>query len=238
VWADGLGALLSWEPIDFGYRSSLKNEARAKENSAQAEAAVTRLDVAITTVDAYLTLLAAQQVTIAMRSDVERRQTTATSVRDLVQNELRPGADASRADADLAQARIQLIRAQTTERASRAALATLLGLGPNDIQIADGTLLQNTSAAVPKGESSGNPLARAQMSRIADALAREQVLAKSYFPKINLESAVFGRGSGADPAGNPLGGTSGLGLQRANWALGGFPSSNPSCRQPRFSGIG
>jgi outer membrane protein TolC len=58
------------------------------------------------------------------------------------------------------------------------------------------------------------------MSRITEALARDNVLAKSYFPKVALQSVFSGRGSGLDATGQVIGGSSGLGLQRGNWAAG------------------
>src|SRR5205807_3312428 len=45
-------------------------------------------------------------------------------------------------------------------------------------------------------------------------------LDRAYYPKLYFQSAVSGRGSGVDPAGKFLGGTSGLGLDRSNWATG------------------
>jgi len=221
LWGSAAGAIVSWEPFDFGFRSGLVDVARTGEATAQARAGVTRLDVAVATVSAYLAVLAAQQVSQTARANVERRQVLATSVGVLVQNQLRPGADASRAEADLALARIRLIQAQTAENASRAALANLLGLGTTGIQIVSGPLLNSPSAAsLSAQDPASNPFAVAQMSRIAESLARERVLTKSYFPKVNLQSAFSGRGSGLDPAGQVLSGSSGLGLQRANWAAG------------------
>jgi outer membrane protein len=221
VWGSAAGLLASWEPFDFGYRGALVNVARSGESRAEAQAAVTRLDVAVATVNAYLALLAAQQVTQAARADVERREVLATSVGVLVQNQLRPGADGSRARADLAQARIRLIRAQTMENTGRASLTTFLGLGDTGIDVEAGSLLDMPSEeSLPAQDSARNPIAIAQMSRITEALARDHVLAKSYFPRISVQSAFFGRGSGVDAGGQPIGGSSGLGLQRGNWAAG------------------
>jgi outer membrane protein TolC len=39
-------------------------------------------------------------------------------------------------------------------------------------------------------------------------------------PRLYLQSSVFARGSGANPAGTFDGGADGLGLERANWAAG------------------
>jgi len=60
--------------------------------------------VAVATLNAYLTVLAAQRTVRAAEADVERRDTFDKAVRVLVDNQLRAGADASRADAELARA--------------------------------------------------------------------------------------------------------------------------------------
>ena len=219
-WGSAAGVLASWEPIDFGYRGAVVNVARAGETTANAQAEVIRLDVALGVTNAYLGLLAARQVTQAAQTNVERRQVLANSVGVLVQNQLRPGADASRAEADLARARIGLIQAQTAENASRVVLANLLGLNAAGVDIVPGPLLAlPATASLPEQEAAGNPYAVAQMSRIAEAMAREQVLAKSYFPKFFLQSVISGRGSGAG-TGISSGGSAGLDLQRMNWAAG------------------
>jgi outer membrane protein TolC len=106
--------LFSWEPLDFGYRGAKVDAARATQSRASAEASLTRLDVSVATINAYMTLLAAEQTVRTAEADVARRQEFTKSVHVLVDNQLRPGADASRADADFARARVSLARAQQT----------------------------------------------------------------------------------------------------------------------------
>lgn len=221
VWGSAAGLLASWEPFDFGLRSASVNIARAEEATAHAQAGITRLEVAQATVNAFFNLLAARQVTLTSREDVERRRVFAESVNVLVQNQLRPGADGSRANADLAQARIRLIQAQTNENAGRAAFANLLGLNPSEIEIVPGPLFTlPSSQSFPALPPATNPFALAQGAKAQESQARERVLAKSYFPKFILQSALSGRGTGAETTGQTLGGTAGLGLQRMNWAAG------------------
>ena len=51
-------------------------------------------------------------------------------------------------------------------------------------------------------------------------LSRAKVFDRSYYPKLNFESAVYGRGTGASTDGTFEGGAAGLDLQRSNWAVG------------------
>ncbi len=47
-----------------------------------------------------------------------------------------------------------------------------------------------------------------------------RALSRSYYPKFDLQSTVYGRGTGANTDGTVEGGTNGLGLDRSNWAVG------------------
>ena len=221
VWGSAAGALFSWEPFDFGYRRATVQSAQAAEGRATAEVKLTRLDVAAATANAFLTLLAAEQRVRAANADVERRQVLAKSIHTLVDNQLRPGADASRADAELAAARIQLIQAQEAERVSRATLAAILGIAGSALEADPGTLLQQPPAGdLPAFAAASHPAAAVEQARVDELRAQGHVLDRSYYPKFNFQSALSGRGSGANLDGTVASGAHGLGLQRSNWAAG------------------
>ncbi len=221
AWGSAAGLLFSWEPFDFGYRGAKVEAARAVQNRAAAEASLTRLDVAVTTVNAYLTVLAAEQTVHAAQADVERRETFNKAVRVLVDNQLRAGAEASRAGAELARARVKLARAQQQEQISRAALADILGMPDTSVEVRGGSLLGSPPNASAQTTPVGNhPIAQVQHARVNEAHAQVHAVERAYYPKFYLQSAVYGRGSGLDPAGNFLGGTTGLGPDRSNWATG------------------
>jgi outer membrane protein len=221
AWGSAAGLLFSWEPFDFGYRGAKVDAARATRDRATAEASLTRLDVAVATVNAYLTVLAAQRTVLAAEADVERRDTFDKAVRVLVQNQLRAGADASRADAELARARVNLARAKQQEKISRAALADILGLPDTSVEVSEGSLLAPPpDESLPTAPLTNNPIAQAQHARVEEGQAQVHILDRSYYPKFYLQSSVYGRGSGWDPAGNFEGGSAGLGPDRSNWAVG------------------
>jgi outer membrane protein len=219
AWGSAGGLLFSWEPLDFGYRGAKVDAARAAQNRAAAEASLTRLDVSIATVNAYLTLLAAEQTKRAAQADIERRETFAKSVHVLVDNQLRAGADASRADAELARARVNLARAQQQVATSRAQLADILGIADQMVEVRGSVLVGPPPASAPAAASiTSNPFAQAQHARVQEEQSLVHALDRSYYPKLYLQSVLMGRGSGIDPAGRFLGGTEGLGPDRANWA--------------------
>jgi outer membrane protein len=221
VWGSAAGILLSWEPFDFGYRGANVDVARAAEGRANAELALTKLDIAGVVGDAFLRLAAAQQQVKAAEADVDRRQVLATSIHALVKEELRPGADASRADAELAAAKIQLIRAQEFERESEATFAELLGVSDSKVAInADSLLATPPTYYASQSTLTDHPAAQVANSNVFETKARERVLSKSYYPRFNLQGSFSGRGSGANPDGTFASGTDGLNLMRHNWAVG------------------
>jgi outer membrane protein len=221
VWGSAAGLLVSWEPFDFGRRGARVNAARAGQNVANSELSVTRLDVAAAVTNTFFTVVAAQQRVTAAKANVDRRQVFADSVHVLVKNDLRPGADASRADAELARAQVLLIQAEQAESVSRAALAELLGIAGSNLQIDVGSLLSAPPQSSPTAPPlSTHPFATAEQARVGQIKAQEHILDRSYYPRFDLQSTIYGRGSGANTDGTIQTGVNGLGLDRSNWAVG------------------
>ncbi len=220
VWGSGAGVLVGWEPFDFGYRRAGVDVARANERTATAELDLSKLGVASAAAERFIALASAQQGVRTAAADVERRESFAKVVHVLVTNELKPGADASRADAELAAARIALVRAQTAERINRAGLADLLGLFPAEVKIDSTELLQRPPSAITQQDIQNHPAASAENDRVQAAAAQLHLAERSYYPHFQLQSAVSGRGTGANVDGTVAGGTTGLDLQRENWAVG------------------
>src|SRR5215471_5179131 len=145
AWGSAGSLMLSWEPLDFGLRKANVELARAIGRQAGANEVVTKLDVSAAAADAFLTLLATDQTLEAAQAGVERAETLARAVRSLVANQLRPGVDDSRAEAELAAARNQLIQAEQNVELARANLAESIGEGGEggaDITIEPGPLLE------------------------------------------------------------------------------------------------
>lgn len=221
VWGSMAGVLLSWEPLDFGYRGANVNVAKAAQGRANAELSLTKLEVAGAVGDAFLRLAAAQEQVKAAEADVDRRQVLSKSVHTLVKEELRPGADASRADAELAAAKIQLIRAQQLEQESQATFQELLGISGTKVAInTDSLLTTSQTTYASQAPPANHPAALVANSNLLETKAREKVLSKSYYPRFNLQGSFSGRGSGANTDGTFGTGTDGLGLMRHNWAVG------------------
>jgi outer membrane protein TolC len=219
VWGSAAGVLLSWEAVDFGQRKASVEVARAQTSLARNQTALTELDVASAAADAFLTVLAAEEAVRAIRANVDRLQVFADNVRTLVQNQLRPGADQSRAEAELAVARNQLSQAVQIADVARASLAEAIGAAGSAVQLAAGSLDVLPEVTTETADVGTHPAARAGQAAVDVVRARERSLQRAYYPHISLQSAVAGRGSGADAPGAPSFG-GGLWLQVPNWAIG------------------
>jgi outer membrane protein TolC len=220
-WGSQGLAFFSWEPLDFGLRPSIVGEAKSAQDKSNADLAVTKLQVATAVGNYFLTALATQQAVIAAQANVDRWQVFDQSIHTLVDNFLRPGADASRADAQLALARTQLYQAQQSEQAALATLAALMGIAGAEIKLDAGRLLSIPSVdSLPTLAPANNPLARDQMAAVRQVQAQEKVLSRTDYPRIFLQAEGFGRGSEVPNNGSIIGDWNGLAPARGNWVTG------------------
>jgi outer membrane protein len=221
AWGSAAGALLSYEPFDFGLRGATVDAARASTRQASAEVEATRLEVATTAAETFLTMLAAQETVRAAQANVDRRKVFAQSVHALVDQQLRPGVDASRSDAQLAQAQIQFIQAQQTTAVAQAALIEALGLPQGPLTIDSGPLLDlPIEDQVPPFDFTDHPFTLSRLEAIEAVRAREKALESAFLPRVLLQAGLYGRGSGFDFAGRTLNEDDGLLPDRGNWAVG------------------
>lgn len=220
VWGSAAGVLLSWEAIDFGQRRATVDVAHAQRLLASAQSDLTHLDVAAAAADAFLTVLASDEAVRATRANVDRLEVFANTVRTLVRNQLRPGADESRADAELAIAKNQLSQAVLAAEIARASLADAIGAPATAVELAAGRLTELPGVpTVGTTDVKSHPAARAQLAAVETVRARERLLNRSVFPHVVFQSALADRGSGAQVPGQPALGN-GLWPQLSNWAAG------------------
>jgi outer membrane protein TolC len=237
AWGSAIGALVTWEPFDFGLRQASVAAAEASHAQYQATLKRTEFEVAAATADAWLTLAAAQETVKAAQAGVDRIQVTARIIDTLVTNELRPGADSSRAQAELAAARTQLIQAQQAVDIARANLSQFVGADPARINIGAAGLSRMPPETPPAPLDPGaNPIAVEQNAVVEQARAQLHALERSYFPRFYLEGAAYARGTGAEVTGQNLGGLGGLAPNVQDYALGltvTFPVMDRAALQAR-----
>src|SRR5215475_6637768 len=221
VWGSAVGALVSWEPFDFGLRRASVSAATASKARSEAAVARTQFDVSVATADAYMTVLAAQETVRAAQAGVDRAQVLAQIVRAQANAQLRPGADASRAEAELATARTQLAQAQQAQEVARAVLSQFIGLPPQQIALSGPKLLQlPPEEPVAPLNVAQNPIAAEQNALVDQERAQLQTLEKSYVPRFFAQGSAYSRGTGAGIDETRLRNLNGLTPDTQNYALG------------------
>jgi outer membrane protein len=220
-WNSQAGALFSWEPLDFGLRRAEVERAQSTQHKSDAGVQLTRLQVASAAGTYFLNLVTSAQAVTAAKADVERWQVFNRIVQVLVQQELRPGVDGSRAEAELAMARTRLFQTQSLEQQAQVTLASLMGAAGTPIQVDPRDLLASPAAnSLPSSPPANHPLALEQHASVEEVQAQERVISHTDYPRFFVESEAFARGSGANPDGAYAGGLKGLGLDRGNWLAG------------------
>lgn len=221
VFGSSAGVLLTYEPFDFGLRRANVRSAEAVKARAEAGRAVAEYEVALAAADAYFRAVANRRAVAAAEANVERMEVFRRSVGALVASELRPGADASRTEAELARSRSDLIRAEREAQMALASLAERLGLAGQALELEPARLLDDPPVEAPPNHLlEAHPLAAEREAAVGVSAARLAALEKAWRPRFQAQSAVYGRGTGALLDGAFLGGSHGLAPSEINWAVG------------------
>jgi outer membrane protein TolC len=220
AWGSAAGLLFSVEVFDFGRRSAALQAARAQAAAGDATAELARLDAGVAAADAYLSALGAQQANVAARANVSRLETLQRTVTAQVDAELKPGADQSRIDAELASARNQLIATEQTLALARLRLAAAIGLPDGNLALDPGPLLgQPPGIGSAEDVRAEHPAVRAAKESATAAEATREITERLFRPKIVFNAAVAARASGANADGSIDNGQ-GLWPDVPNWAAG------------------
>lgn len=219
-WNTVTGGLLTWQAFDFGVRGAEVSIAKFGYQAAQRGTELSRLDIASAAAGAYFDVVATQQIVAVQQANVDRMEAFSKNVHILVDNTLRPGADASQADAQLALARTQLIQAQTQVQLKLEALANLIQV-PSQQVVLDGkdVLRVPPPSRLNEVRAETHPAAEQLAATVDQQKQQLHVLSRSYVPVFNLYGSASGLGAGLNSASPPVfeGGTSGLAPTEFNW---------------------
>jgi outer membrane protein TolC len=226
AWQTGVGAWAQWDALSLLREASSLDAALAARSEARAEGSLARLEVGFAAADAFLLLLEAQETVRAAQANIERAQTVETVVKTLVTQNLRPGADAARTEAELAAARTLLARSAQAVEIRRAQLAQALGNVSLLAEAAPGHLLDLAASApdeperLPPTESTArHPALAVQDAVVAGAEAQQRRVTALYLPRFDLVASLWARGSGYFGSG-----ADGLAPDIPNWGAGAVVS--------------
>jgi outer membrane protein len=221
AWNSTGGALLSWQPFDFGARGAKVEVAHQGSEAAKQASALTQLQVSANAGSAFFDLAAAEQLVTVAQANVRRYESFDKAVHVLVDNTLRPGVDAFQADAQLALARYQLIQAETQVAVKRASLTEYLQTKDSQTEVdASGLLAAQPTTDIASAAEESHPFVLEEHALTLQQEAQKRFLDRSYVPVFSTSGVVFGRGAGTSTSGSFPGGTAGLAPDTLNWAAG------------------
>ena len=216
-WQTGVSAWATWDVLSVARQAAAIDVALASHGEASAATSARKLEVAYRAADAFIALLEAQEVVRAAQASVDRAQTLATITKPLVDQTLRPGADLSRADAEVAAAQTLLARAEQARGVRRAELAEALGDASARVDVTAGALLAPVDgiAGRPVTASAAHPEIAQANAAVTRAASAQSVVQVEYLPRLDVVAAIWARGSGIfnSPA-------AGLVPDTPNWAVG------------------
>lgn len=225
TFGSAMGILLSWTAYDFGTRRARIETAEANRAEAQAKVDLVRYQIADAVADAWFRAAASAYVEKAASASVERWRTALDSVDVLVTNGLRPGADSSRLRAELARAEAeQLASTQRTQQylaeVGRYLMEPEKRLALEARWVSELYAADASASTAAVSTASTHPLVALRNASVSALSADAALSQREWLPKVNLYSAVSGRGSGARNDGTFHGGAVGLYPDTGNWAVG------------------
>ena len=202
----GAGFSVDWAPIDFGLHKARIQMAKSMYSQTARQFDATELDVGIATASAFLdSVISAEQIKAA-EQNVSSFGQFSEVVRALVTAQLRPGADASLAEAQLANAQNDLIRAQMNREITIAGLANTLGLGGRLVDIDQrGLVTYDEPAQIQRSAPvfENVPILKTSNAAILTAVAQKKILDKEYYPVFHFLGGVSTRGAGLNTQARP-----------------------------------
>lgn len=198
------GFSLDWAPLDFGLHKARITMAKDQYQQAEAQYAATKLDVCLAAANAYLDCLAAIEQLRAAEQNEASFQQFAQIVRAQVDASLKPGADSSLAEAQLANAKNDVIRANLAYEIAIANLANTLGLGGRSLQINPGAMASSPEPADMQKEPplfENVPILAVAQAALVTARQQKKILDKEYYPVFHFLGGVNMRGAGLNNLG-------------------------------------
>ena len=220
-WNSATSVFLSKDVAGLLREMALVDVALARREQATAGLDADKLTVAFGAADAFMGEVATAETVRAARAGVDRARVFAVAVKGRVNSGLRPGADASRADAEVALALNQEISAEQAERIARATLVEALGSGiDSGIKVISGRLLDMPATApVMEHASPVDPFLHEALAEISAAHASTRAAKFEYLPRVDVVAGIFQRDSGFSANAVP-GPGHGLVPNTTNWAAG------------------
>ena len=216
-------AYSEYELVNFGLNESKLAAAASYINLQQSDLQREQYIVSLQVAKLYFNTLKVQYRLEAERQNVNRYDSIFRVIRALTLSGLKAGSDSSLAKAELSKARINYNQTLGSLNQLKEQLAYYTGIPAVQLNIdslADSFLVHTPLPLKPAPDSLSNPLIDYYTQRKNVFLANENLIRKSYLPKIILAGSVWARGSSIQYNDTYKSLANGLGYQRFNYAVG------------------
>lgn len=180
--------------FDFGKTSAATDAARFNAQATKEELERTRDLIVLNVKEGYFTFLLSQRLVKVTQQASERAELNLKSAQGFFQVGTRPKSDVTRAEVDVANARVNLIRANNAVHLSRVSLNTAMGLSPDrptqveDVLIYEAVPLDPAEAA--KEALKNRPELRQAAARVQSAEATARQAFRLFFPDLNTNASL------------------------------------------------
>jgi outer membrane protein TolC len=211
---------LNWQPYTFGQRSA---QIKVSKAGLQAKVADWENEIfkhTINVISTYLDVLLATELVRVNAQNVERTSFDLKQSRVLAITGLRPGVDTALFLSELAKAKIDLLNSRKFLLTQQILLSELL-VSDSSFALTDTLFFTKLPSVTITKEISTyqHPLLKFSQSELDLSKSRENLLKRSWVPKLEIWGTGFARGSGIYPDGM-IKAADGWGFSRYNYALG------------------
>jgi outer membrane protein TolC len=217
-------AAFDMEIYNFGAYKAQNKVAGSEVTIQQRQFETSKYNLQAYAIDNYLQLLRLQEYLTVQARNIERNQEIRRSIRALAKSGIRAGVDTSIAEAELSKSRLNYIELKNQAKQVQLKLSAVSGM-PYQAIIPDTTaetklFNQSAESRLFFADTLNHPVIRHYKSLYDNSQQREELVKKSYNPKIMLQAAAWGRAASLDANNGFTSLRNGWGFQRENYLVG------------------
>lgn len=212
--------LLNWQAVTFGQRNAQIQSSIVEANTKKTEYQQVLFQHKISVISSYLDLLLAYDYVNIYQHNIDRVQANLKQSRVLTKTGIKAGVDTALFLSELSKAKVDLINNERERQVRQILLAQLIV--SNDLPTPlDTAFLNHLPASINNSDTSfaNHPAIQYQQNLYQLSKSKEDVLKKSFLPKLNVWGTTFARGSGFQPDGS-IKTFDGLAMNRFNYGAG------------------
>jgi outer membrane protein TolC len=201
-WNAAFGALylanFNWEIFSFGRARGRIEVADATLNVVQSDLVQEQFQHRVRMAAAYLNVLATQRLALAQEKNLRRALIVQRAVSARAKGGLVAGVDSALANAEVANAKIALLRSRDMQQEQEKQFALLIGSLNTSVNLDSSFLFRSPERNAADTAIAPHPVLSFFKSRVDQTGAQYKLSKKSYFPAVTLVGIFQTRASGFD----------------------------------------